>query len=98
MPNFNDCEVTHILVSCPRGFVNERSVYAIPADMAQDAKTLADSDNPHGDARLSYIAARAEANRSDIASAARSLSQFDTLEEYREFMYFDGPLCSTISY
>lgn len=94
--DFRGLDVTHILISCPRGFANERHCWAIPADCLDDAERYVEANNPGDDVRLSRLLTLAAADPSDRSAAGRSL--WGSADDYKIGLYLDGPLSGMIDY
>lgn len=89
---FETLDVTHLLILCPRGFANERSVVPIPGTCAYDAERLVQQVNPDDQAALTHLVPLADAARADRSRAGRMLTDFYARDEYMDYLYCDGPL------
>lgn len=83
---------THILIVCPRGFANERSVYPIDAELLADATAAVASHNPEGHVSRTRLVEWAAAERSDRRDAHR----WTDAVLLRETLY-GGPLAITLN-
>lgn len=96
---FETINATHLLILCPRGFINERSVYAIPAECVEDARAVAHNANPTQTDYYSRtrLVAIAEAHHLDRTAAGFILKSYKTAQDYTDSLYtLDGPLYSAL--
>lgn len=83
---FTELGVSHILIMCPRGFINERQAIPIPCHMAGEAEAMWDFTNPSRDVNLTWLYRLEDCPSAYRSMAGLTIREFDTPAEYEEWL------------
>jgi len=96
---FNTLDISHLLVVCPRGFANERDVYAIPADLVSIAEELVAEANPSGFAGQTRMIEIDNASGADRSRASLTVQQWSEVGiDYRKMLLCDEAMFASPLY